>query len=140
MGAQNYLELLRVSEGTLSRGSRLHLQSLAPINPHWARVMDYVPFSLCVIHKEGLYPSSGDINRLKMIMMLRVTYRRGRKARRVVTFCFMCHHRHQPINVLTPSTGLPYGSDVRRTDYSLPRGPRADLWVLTTVNAAETNG
>jgi hypothetical protein len=27
-----YLELLRASEGTLSRWSRLHLQSLAPTN------------------------------------------------------------------------------------------------------------
>jgi hypothetical protein len=26
----------------------------------------YGPFSLCVIHKEGLYPSSRDINRLMM--------------------------------------------------------------------------
>jgi hypothetical protein len=32
-----YLELLRVSEGTLSRWSRLHWQSLAPTNPHGAR-------------------------------------------------------------------------------------------------------
>jgi hypothetical protein len=40
----NYLELLRASEGTLSRWSQLHLQSLAPINPHWARV-GYGPFS-----------------------------------------------------------------------------------------------
>jgi hypothetical protein len=46
-----YLELLRASEGTLSRWSRLHLQSLAPTNPHWARVAGYDPFSLCVIHK-----------------------------------------------------------------------------------------
>jgi hypothetical protein len=30
----HYLELLRASEGTLSRWSRLHLQSLAPTNPH----------------------------------------------------------------------------------------------------------
>jgi hypothetical protein len=29
-----YLELLRASEGTLSRWSRLHLQWLAPTNPH----------------------------------------------------------------------------------------------------------
>jgi hypothetical protein len=29
----------------------------------WARVVGYDPFSLCVIHKEGLYPS-GDIKRL----------------------------------------------------------------------------
>jgi hypothetical protein len=34
-----YLELLRASEGTLSRWSRLHLQSLAPTNPHWAHVV-----------------------------------------------------------------------------------------------------
>jgi hypothetical protein len=59
--------LSRASEGTLSRWSRLHLQSLAPTNPHWARVVGYGPFSLWVIHKEGLCPSSGDINRLMMI-------------------------------------------------------------------------
>jgi hypothetical protein len=38
-----------------------------PTNPHWARVVGYGPFSLCVIHKEGLCPSSGDINRLMMM-------------------------------------------------------------------------
>jgi hypothetical protein len=42
------------------------LQSLAPTNPHWARVVGYGPFSLWVIHKEGLCPSSGGINRLMM--------------------------------------------------------------------------
>jgi hypothetical protein len=63
-----YLELLRASVGTLSRWSRLHLQSLAPTNPPWARVVGYGPFSLWVIHKEGLYPSSGDINKLMMMM------------------------------------------------------------------------
>ncbi|RVE54543.1 hypothetical protein evm_000664 [Chilo suppressalis] len=40
-----YLELLRASEGTLSRWSRLHLQSLAPTNPHWARVVRERAFS-----------------------------------------------------------------------------------------------
>jgi hypothetical protein len=39
-------------------------------NSHWARVGGYSTFTLCVIHKEGLYPSSGDINRLMMIMMM----------------------------------------------------------------------
>jgi hypothetical protein len=63
---KHYLELLRASDGTLSRWSRLHLQSLAPTNPHWASVVGYDPFSLCVIHKEGLSPSSGDSNRLIM--------------------------------------------------------------------------
>jgi hypothetical protein len=62
-----YLELLRASEGTLSRESRLHFQSLAPTNPHWARVVGYAPFSLCVIHKKGLCPSSGNINRVMMM-------------------------------------------------------------------------
>jgi hypothetical protein len=44
------------------------LQSLAPTNPHWACVEGYGPFFLCVIHKEGLCPSSGDINRLMMMI------------------------------------------------------------------------
>jgi hypothetical protein len=30
----------------------------------------YGPFSLCVIHKEGLCPSSGDINRLMMKIII----------------------------------------------------------------------
>jgi hypothetical protein len=45
------IELFRASEGTLSRWSRLPLQSLAPTSPHWARVVDFGPFLLCVIHK-----------------------------------------------------------------------------------------
>jgi hypothetical protein len=40
-----YLKLLRASEDTLSRWSRLHLQLLAPTNPHWDRVVGYGPFS-----------------------------------------------------------------------------------------------
>jgi hypothetical protein len=39
-------------------------------NPHWARVVGYGSFSLRVIHKEGLCPSSVDINRLMMMMMM----------------------------------------------------------------------
>jgi hypothetical protein len=65
-----YLELLRASEGTLSRWSRMYLQSLAPTNPHWARVVGYGTFSLCVIHKEGLCSGSGDINRLMMVILV----------------------------------------------------------------------
>jgi hypothetical protein len=68
MGDQNLLS--RALEGTLSRLSRLHLQSLAPTNPHWAGVVGYGLFSLCVIHKEGMCPSSGDINRLMMTSSL----------------------------------------------------------------------
>jgi hypothetical protein len=33
-------------------------------------VVGYGPFSLCVIHKEGLCPSSKDINRLMMMIYL----------------------------------------------------------------------
>jgi hypothetical protein len=64
-----YVKLLRASEGTLSRWSRLHLQSLAFTNPHWAGVVGYGLFPLCVIHKEGLCPTSEDINRLMMMMI-----------------------------------------------------------------------
>jgi hypothetical protein len=39
-------------------------------NPLWARVVGYGPFSLWVIHKEGLCFSSGDINRLMMMIMM----------------------------------------------------------------------
>jgi hypothetical protein len=46
-----YLELLRASEATSSRWSWLHLKSLAPTNPSWARVGGYDPFSLCSIRK-----------------------------------------------------------------------------------------
>jgi hypothetical protein len=34
-----------------------------------ARVLGYGPFSLWAIHKEGLCPSSGDINRLMMMII-----------------------------------------------------------------------
>jgi hypothetical protein len=61
-----YLEFLRALEGTLSCWSWLYLHLLAPTNPHRACVLGYGPFSLWVIHKEGLGPSSGDINRLMM--------------------------------------------------------------------------
>jgi hypothetical protein len=44
-----YLECLHASETTLSRWSRLHMQSSAPTNSYWARVVDYGLFSLCVI-------------------------------------------------------------------------------------------
>jgi hypothetical protein len=65
-----YIEHLRAAKGTLSRWSRLHLKSLAPTNPHWACVVVYGSFSLCVIHKEGLCPSSEVIKRLMMMMYL----------------------------------------------------------------------
>jgi hypothetical protein len=67
-----YLELLRALGGMLIRWSRLHLQSLAPTNPHWACVVGYGPFSLCVTHKAGLCPNSGDINKLMMMIKYKI--------------------------------------------------------------------
>jgi hypothetical protein len=72
-----YLDLLRAvlfaplctSEGTLN-WCQLQTQLLAPTNLRWVRMMAYGPFSLCVIHEEGLCPSSGDINRLITMMMI----------------------------------------------------------------------
>jgi hypothetical protein len=54
-----------------ARWSRLQLQTLASTNPLWAHV-GYGPFSLCVIHKEGLCSSSGDVS--KLIMMMKIPY------------------------------------------------------------------
>jgi hypothetical protein len=48
----------------------MHLHSLAPTNLNWARVVGYGPFSLCLTHKEGLCPSSGDIIRLMMMLYI----------------------------------------------------------------------
>jgi hypothetical protein len=56
-----YLELLRASEGMLSRWSWLQLQSHQSALRPRGRLS---PFSLCVIHEEGLCLSFGDINRL----------------------------------------------------------------------------
>jgi hypothetical protein len=54
---------------------RRHVKPLAPAvfaivstpKPNWARVVGYGPCFLCVIHKEGMCPSSRDINRLMMM-------------------------------------------------------------------------
>jgi hypothetical protein len=42
-------------------------------NPHWALVVGYGPFSISVIYKEGICPSSGDIKRLMMMMIMMIT-------------------------------------------------------------------
>jgi hypothetical protein len=56
-----FLELLRASESTLSRWFWLHLQSLAPTNPHWACVVGYGPLSLCVIQSKACAPAVGTL-------------------------------------------------------------------------------
>jgi hypothetical protein len=45
----------------------------------------------------------------------------------------------QLINPHCWGTGLPYGLHIRRTGHNPPHGPHAG-WVLTTANAAGTNG
>jgi hypothetical protein len=47
----------------------IYLQTRSKAKPHWAHVGGYGPFFLCVIHKEGLCPSSKDINGLMMISL-----------------------------------------------------------------------
>jgi hypothetical protein len=67
-----------VTKNLLSRASPCFGRQVKPLvpaafaitNPLWAPVVGYGPFSSCVIHKEGLCPSSGDINRLMMMMKL----------------------------------------------------------------------
>jgi hypothetical protein len=56
-----YLELLRALEGTLSRWSRLHLQSLVPTNPHWARARVLARFPLCVSIRTACAPAVGTL-------------------------------------------------------------------------------
>jgi hypothetical protein len=58
---------------SLGMGDQNLIISSSFVLPHWARVVGYGPFSLWVIHKEGLCPSSGDINRLMMMMMMVMT-------------------------------------------------------------------
>jgi hypothetical protein len=61
-------EILReTATSSMASWSWLHLQSLAPTNPHWARIAGYGLFSLCVIYKKSLCPNSEDINRLMMM-------------------------------------------------------------------------
>jgi hypothetical protein len=83
----------------------LHLQSLATTNPHWARVVGNGPFSLCVIHNEGLCPSSGGINRLMMMMMMlfEITYRDNFK----LSYIILSHF----IFIISPSDSL-LGNDL----------------------------
>jgi hypothetical protein len=47
---------------SISHSCHFSKMQVSSTNPHWARVVGYGPFSLCVIHKEGLCLSSGDID------------------------------------------------------------------------------
>jgi hypothetical protein len=56
---------LKTTKGLIAITSEITLT-----NPHWAHVVSYGLFFLWVIHKEGLCPSGGAINRLMMMMMM----------------------------------------------------------------------
>jgi hypothetical protein len=47
-------------------------------------MMGYGLFSLCVIHKEGLCPSSGDINRLMIMKSYEYLDGPGQRAQRAI--------------------------------------------------------
>jgi hypothetical protein len=110
-----HLELLLASECILSRWTRLHLQSLALT----------------------LYPRRIDVRQ--------ATSRKNKSPNvyynLVKTCCISGHYVHhlQPINAPTVKA-QDYGSHTRRTGHNPLRGPSADWWVLTTANAAVTNG
>jgi hypothetical protein len=61
-----------LSRTTLCFGRHIKLLVLAAFavvtttNPQWTRMLCYGPFFLSVIYKEGLCPSSGEVNRLMM--------------------------------------------------------------------------
>jgi hypothetical protein len=70
---QRWLVIGWVAKNLLCRDSPCfgrHVKPLAPTNPPWARVVGYGPFILWVIHKEGLCPSSVNINMLMMMKYL----------------------------------------------------------------------
>jgi hypothetical protein len=101
-----YLELLSASKGTLSRWSRLHLLSLASTNPHWARVVGSVPFSLCVINKEGLCPSSSDINRLMMMKRMKLREHSKQGSALVFKLLLSCRPKQSFKDSCRPGTSL----------------------------------
>jgi hypothetical protein len=68
-------------------------------NPHWAHVVGYGPFSLCVINREGQCPSSGDINGLMMMTRAKPVRVTSLIISRVYSVIDINHL--QPINVLT---------------------------------------
>jgi hypothetical protein len=68
---------------------------------------------------------------------------RDRLRTATLLYTMLFFHYHQPINVSTARAQAflmdPYYS-VRRTGHNPPRGPSTGWWVLTTANAAGTNG
>jgi hypothetical protein len=98
---------------------------------------------LVMILGRYLYITSGSLNVLSLSnfrgksIIISVTYLTSLPTRTKTEQRY--HHHHQLINVSTAGA-LHYGLHIRRTSHNLPRGPSAGWRVLTTANAAETNG
>jgi hypothetical protein len=56
-----------ISETVMKSGILVNVCYICYPNPHWARVVGYGSFSLCVINMESLCPSSEEINRPMMM-------------------------------------------------------------------------
>jgi hypothetical protein len=71
-----YHEMMSDQKNTIGRHVKpLVLATFAVVSTHQPAQDPHGglwPFFLCVIHKEGLSPSSGDINRLMMMMMIQL--------------------------------------------------------------------
>jgi hypothetical protein len=57
-----------------------------------------------------------------------------------VYFYHVHYHHHQAFNVRAAGAQAFFGSHIRKTGHNPPRGPSVYCWVLTTANAARTNG
>jgi hypothetical protein len=66
------------------------------VSTHQPALVSYGPFSLCVIHKEGLCPSSGDINRLMMMMIFTTRNAVDVAVHRHLTANCVCNLRFKP--------------------------------------------
>jgi hypothetical protein len=82
------LRIRRTGHNHMPRGAQRSAVGANNCKCSWARMVGYGPFSLCVIHKERLFPSSGDINRL----MVRVwqCYKLLTSVRLQTPLCVVC--------------------------------------------------
>ncbi|RVE44345.1 hypothetical protein evm_011007 [Chilo suppressalis] len=145
-----YLEFLRASEGTLSRWPWLHLQSLAPANPPWARVVGKRRVMAHGVRADGVVrgASAGGAGGGRPAVQLTHrahTRRHGivalikghlitchkniMKKKAVASFRNLSlhnHHHHQPINVPTAGAQAFPMDGIGRLGHDPPRGPNAD--------------
>ncbi|RVE49894.1 hypothetical protein evm_005487, partial [Chilo suppressalis] len=80
------------------------------------------------------------VTRLYVRISWRVTRPRLKRYDRHTQQYHHHHHHHQPINVPTAGAQAFPMDGIGRLGHDPPRGPSADWWVLTTADAAGTNG